>query len=115
MAWVQIDEPKFESSVAAELPITSSLAYFRFHGRNAADWWTGDNETRYRYLYSPEEILQLAERVKAAAGKAPLLFVFFNNHWKAWAPRNANDMKKALDLPYRQLAMNLDIAENEPK
>jgi uncharacterized protein YecE (DUF72 family) len=113
-AWVQIDEPKFASSVAADLPITSSLAYFRFHGRNAADWWTGDNETRYRYLYSPEEISQLGARVRAAAG-ASLLFAFFNNHWKAWAPRNANDMKKALDLPYRQLPLELDIAENEPK
>jgi uncharacterized protein YecE (DUF72 family) len=113
-AWVQIDEPRFESSIGASLPVTSSLAYFRFHGRNAADWWTGDNETRYRYLYSPEEISELAERVKAAAAPAGLLFAFFNNHWKAWAPRNANDMKKALDLPYRQLAMNLDIAEKEP-
>ncbi len=114
-AWVQIDEPKFESSIAEELPVTSSVAYFRFHGRNAAEWWTGDNETRYRYLYSPEEISQLAERVKTAAARASLLFAFFNNHWRAWAPRNANDLKKALDLPYRQLPLELDIAENEPK
>jgi uncharacterized protein YecE (DUF72 family) len=114
-AWVQIDEPRFSTSVAAELPITASLAYFRFHGRNAADWWTGDNETRYRYLYSPQEISQLAERVKAAAAKAPLLFAFFNNHWKAWAPRNANDMKRALQMPFHQIPMNLDIAEEETK
>jgi uncharacterized protein YecE (DUF72 family) len=113
-AWVQIDEPKFESSIAMELPVTSSVAYFRFHGRNAADWWTGDNETRYRYLYSPEEISELADRVRAAA-KAGLLFAFFNNHWKAWAPRNATDLKRALQVPSRQLAMNLDIAEDEPK
>jgi uncharacterized protein YecE (DUF72 family) len=113
-AWVQIDEPKFGTSVAAEVPVTASLAYFRFHGRNAADWWTGDNETRYRYLYSPEEISQLAEKVSAAAG-AGLLFAFFNNHWKAWAPRNANDMKRALQLPYHQIPMNLDIAEEEKK
>jgi uncharacterized protein YecE (DUF72 family) len=114
-AWVQIDEPKFAGSVAAELPVTAPLAYFRFHGRNAADWWTGDNETRYRYLYSPGEISGLAEKVKAAAAKAELLFAFFNNHWKAWAPRNANDMKRALQLPYRQLPLSLDIAEEEPK
>ena len=114
-AWVQIDEPKFAGSIAAELPVTSSLAYFRFHGRNAADWWTGDNETRYRYLYSTEEISELTDRVKTASREARLLFAFFNNHWKAWAPRNANDLKRALQMPYRQLAMNLDIAMEEPK
>ncbi len=115
IAWVQIDEPKFSTSVAVELPVTSSLAYFRFHGRNAADWWTGDNETRYRYLYSPDEIAQLSEKVKTAAAGAELLFAFFNNHWKAWAPRNAGDMKKALGIPSQQIPMNLDIAEEESK
>jgi uncharacterized protein YecE (DUF72 family) len=114
-AWVQIDEPKFESSVAADLPVTAALAYFRFHGRNAADWWTGDNETRYRYLYSPEEVAGLAERVKAAAVQAGLLFAFFNNHWKAWAPRNATDLKQALRLPFHQIPLDLDFAEDESK
>jgi uncharacterized protein YecE (DUF72 family) len=114
-AWVQIDEPKFESSVAAELPLTASLVYFRFHGRNAADWWTGDNETRYRYLYSAEEIKDLAERVRAAAAQAELLFAFFNNHWKAWAPRNATDLKKALRLPFHQIPLDLDFGEDESK
>ena len=111
MAWVQIDEPKFSTSVAAEVPLTSDTAYFRFHGRNAKDWWTGDTETRYKYLYSPEEIAGLAERVKAAAEKSRLLFVFFNNHWQAYAPRNANDLKKALRLPFVQIPINLEILQ----
>jgi uncharacterized protein YecE (DUF72 family) len=115
MAWAQIDEPKFGSSIAAELPLTATPAYFRFHGRNAADWWTGDNESRYRYLYSPEEIAQLAERVRATAAQVGLLFAFFNNHWKAWAPRNANDLKQTLRLPYQQLPLDLDFAETESK
>jgi len=99
IAWVQIDEPKFSSSVAADVPVTADMAYFRFHGRNAKDWWTGDNETRYKYYYSPVEIAGLAERVKAAAEKTKLLFAFFNNHWQAYAPKNAGDLKKALQLP----------------
>ena len=52
ISWVHIDEPKFQSSVDAELPQTSSIAYFRFHGRNKEMWWQGDNETRYKYFYS---------------------------------------------------------------
>jgi uncharacterized protein YecE (DUF72 family) len=112
IAWVQIDEPRFSSSVAAEVPVTADIAYFRFHGRNAKEWWTGDSETRYRYLYSPDEIAGLAERVKAAAGEAKTLFAFFNNHWQAYAPRNANDLKAALQLPFQQIPMNLESAQD---
>ncbi len=113
MAWVQVDEPKFSTSVAAEVPATADMAYFRFHGRNAKDWWTGDSETRYRYLYSPEEIAGLADRVRAAGEKARMLFAFFNNHWQAYAPRNANDLKRALQLPFQGIPMNLEIAQDE--
>ena len=113
IAWVQIDEPKFSTSVAAEVPVTADIAYFRFHGRNAKDWWTGDNETRYRYLYSPEEITGLAERVRAIGEKTRLLFAFFNNHWQAYAPRNANDLKRALQLPFQEITMNLETAQDE--
>ena len=98
IAWVQIDEPKFSSSIAAETPLTSETAYFRFHGRNAENWWNGNVESRYCYLYSPEEIKELAEKVKAAGEKTSLLFAFFNNHWQGYAPRNATDMKTALQL-----------------
>jgi uncharacterized protein YecE (DUF72 family) len=108
IAWVQIDEPEFSTSVAQEVPLTADMAYFRFHGRNAAEWWTGDSATRYRYLYSPDEIAELAERVKKAAAKSKLLFAFFNNHWKAYAPRNANDMKKALQLSFQDMPMPLE-------
>jgi uncharacterized protein YecE (DUF72 family) len=111
IAWVQIDEPKFSTSVAPEVPLTADMAYFRFHGRNARDWWTGDSETRYRYLYSKDEIIELAERVKKAAAKSKFLFAFFNNHWKAYAPRNANDMKKALQIAFQDIPVHLEILE----
>jgi uncharacterized protein YecE (DUF72 family) len=111
IAWVEIDEPRFSTSVAAEVPVTADMAYFRFHGRNAKEWWTGNTETRYRYLYNAEEIHGLAERVKRAAEKAPLLFAFFNNHWQAYAPRNANDLKAALQQPFQQIPMNLEMMQ----
>ncbi len=103
VAWVQIDEPKFPSSVAATLPITADIAYFRFHGRNAANWWSGNGETRYKYLYSPDEIAELAQKVRLAGQQTNLVFAFFNNHWKGWAPRNAVDMMKSLGLPVTEL------------
>ena len=112
MAWVQIDEPKFKSSIAQELPITSDMAYFRFHGRNAEMWWTGDSETRYKYLYSAEEIEELADRVKSSAEQTKLLFALFNNHWRGYAPRNAVDMKKMLELPFQEFPLRTLMEDN---
>ncbi len=112
VAWVQVDEPKFRSSVAREIPLTSDMAYFRFHGRNAEMWWGGDSETRYQYLYSSEEINELARRVKAATEQAKLTFAFFNNHWQGYAPRNAIDMMRTLGLPVRELPIQVMLPDN---
>jgi uncharacterized protein YecE (DUF72 family) len=115
ITWVQIDEPKFGTSVAVDVPVTADMAYFRFHGRNAKDWWSGDSETRYRYLYSTEEIAELADRVTAAGERVGILFAYFNNHWQAYAPRNANDLKKSLQLPFQGIQMHFDSSEDENK
>jgi uncharacterized protein YecE (DUF72 family) len=111
-AWVQIDEPKFKSSIASELPITSDMAYFRFHGRNAEMWWKGNSETRYKYLYSPEEVEELTDRVRSAANQAKVVFALFNNHWQAYAPRNATEMIKGLQLPLGELAQPKPLDED---
>lgn len=97
-AWVQIDEPKSDFSVAQDLPFTADFVYFRFHGRNAEMWWHGNSETRYRYLYSAEEIEELAARVRRAAEASKQVFAFFNNHWQGYAPRNALELMKTLGL-----------------
>jgi len=113
VSWVQIDEPKFSFSIAQELPITSDIAYFRFHGRNAETWWKGDNETRYRYLYSAEEIEELSQRVKIAVGQTKLIFAMFNNHWKAYAPKNAGDLMKSLQLSFREPPIQGELKEEK--
>ena len=113
VAWVQIDEPKFQSSIAVDIPLTSDMAYFRFHGRNKEMWWKGDRETRYEYLYSPEEIDELVERLKEANKQANLLFAFFNNHWRGYAPRNAVDMKRALNSPVKEPPIQAKLPDVE--
>jgi uncharacterized protein YecE (DUF72 family) len=113
VSWVHIDEPKFQSSVAAEIPQTSSLAYFRFHGRNKEMWWQGDNETRYKYLYSQEEINELAVKVNAASREAQYTFALFNNHWQGYAPRNAVDMMRSLQIPFKELPMQVPLDDNQ--
>jgi len=113
IAWVQIDEPKFSTSVAQEVPLTADMAYFRFHGRNKEMWWKGDSETRYKYLYSGEEIHELSEKVKADSDKTGLTFALFNNHWQGYAPRNAFDMMKNLKLPFTELPVQTKLPDDE--
>ena len=112
-AWVQIDEPKFQSSIAADVPLTADMAYFRFHGRNRETWWTGNNETRYKYLYSPEEIKELADKTRPALEQTRLAFAFFNNHWRGYAPRNAVALKKELKLPVQELPVAEKLPDEE--
>ncbi|MBL7125869.1 MAG: DUF72 domain-containing protein [Dehalococcoidales bacterium] len=113
VVWVQVDEPKFPSSIAADVPLTTDMAYFRFHGRNKETWWTGDSETRYKYLYSPEEIRELADKMKPAIERTNLAFAFFNNHWQGYAPRNAVDMKRALKLPVQEFHVPEKLLDEE--
>ncbi len=113
-SWVQIDEPKFELSIARQLPLTSDVAYFRFHGRNAENWWRGNNETRYKYLYSEIEIKELAQKVESASKETKLTFAFFNNHWQGYAPRNAINMIKALKLPFKEPPLQTTLQDENP-
>lgn len=92
VAWCMIDEPKFKTSLGDVLS-TSKVGYFRFHGRNAKEWWGGDRETRYNYLYSPQEIARLAQDVEDVAKHTDSCYVFYNNHFGAKAVVNALQMK----------------------
>jgi len=115
VSWVKIDEPKFQSSISAEVPVTSDTAYFRFHGRNKEMWWKGDSETRYKYLYSDIEIHELAEEVRAVSGEAQYTFALFNNHWQGYAPRNAIDIMRTLQLPFKELPMQVLMDDDSSK
>lgn len=97
-AWVVIDEPKFKTSVR-DIPRTSRLGYLRFHGRNYQEWWRGDNESRYNYLYSPAEQSALAAEVREVAGSSADTYVFYNNHYRAKAVVNALQLKHELGQP----------------
>ncbi|MBN2239394.1 MAG: DUF72 domain-containing protein [Dehalococcoidales bacterium] len=113
--WVEIDEPKFSTSIAAEVPLTSDMAYFRFHGRNRENWWKGNSETRYKYLYSEDELAGLAGKMKEVAANVSLMFAQFNNHWQGYAPRNATDLKKQMKLPFVELPMMKEPEEGTQK
>jgi uncharacterized protein YecE (DUF72 family) len=108
-AWVQIDEPKFPSSIRQDLTgPRSDLYYLRLHGRNAKEWWdSAESEDRYNYFYSGEELEPIAGKVRDVLATARVrpgqtakkAYLFLNNHFSAQSIANAVTLKKMLDEP----------------
>ena len=100
-AWVQIDEPKFHTSIQQDLvPNTDRFYYLRLHGRNAAQWWSPDSpEERYNYLYSPEELRPYAAVVRTVGPEVRKAYLYLNNHFAAKSVVNATVLKHQLGQP----------------
>ncbi|NQV29592.1 MAG: DUF72 domain-containing protein [Candidatus Marinimicrobia bacterium] len=91
-----VDSPSISGGMPLFEAITSDLGYLRFHGRNGANWWTGDNVSRYDYEYSPEELNEWLPRISEMARQAKTTYVSFNNHARGQAIKNANQLKSIL-------------------
>ena len=96
VAQVSVDEPDLPGLLRPTAETTGTLGYVRFHGRNKANWWTGDKASRYDYLYSPEELAEWVKRIREIVAKVPVLLLFFNNHWRGSAAKNAREMRMLL-------------------
>ena len=98
--WAVIDEPKFSGSIEQPLiPDASNapMAYFRFHGRNAAQWWEHvHRDDRYNYLYSAAELRPYVEAARTLSRREQKVLMYFNNHFSAKAPANAAVLKHDL-------------------
>jgi uncharacterized protein YecE (DUF72 family) len=91
-AFVNVDAPALDRLPAASEVVTGELAYLRFHGRNRANWWSGDNVTRYDYLYDLPELQSWLPRIQRMLLRARLLLAVFNNHSRGQAVSNARDL-----------------------
>jgi uncharacterized protein YecE (DUF72 family) len=100
-AWVQIDEPKFDSSIRQDLrPNGGELFYVRLHGRNAAKWWEHElAEDRYNYLYAAAELAPIAQKARDARALVKKAYLYMNNHFSAQSVANAVTLRKMLDEP----------------
>lgn len=66
------------------------LLYVRFHGRNARGWRSGSMQKQFDYDYSEGQLCRWAQdRLVKMAGEARTGVVFFNNHVRGQAPKNA--------------------------
>ncbi|HEX6161791.1 MAG TPA: DUF72 domain-containing protein [Vicinamibacterales bacterium] len=114
-AWVQIDEPKFPSSIRQDLKgPAADLYYLRLHGRNAKEWWDhAESEDRYNYFYSPEELQPIADKVRDVRARIKKAYLFLNNHFSAQSVANAVTLKNMLDDPVKA-KMPAELVERFP-
>lgn len=96
VAFVNVDVPELAGLPTASAQVTSEIAYLRFHGRNSANWWQGDNTSRYDYRYSIQELTQWVPALKKMQAQSRILIVAFNNHAAAKAVRNAEELHKII-------------------
>ncbi|MDH4122995.1 MAG: DUF72 domain-containing protein [Thermoplasmata archaeon] len=108
VADVKVDGPAF--------PITRSLtanqAYVRLHGRNYDIWFKDESESDYRinrydYLYSEEQLSRWKPRIEELMENAPEVRIYFNNHGRAKAVKNALYMMDLLGIPHEQKAVDI--------
>ncbi len=103
VALVAVDAPRLpglyppEGMAAPGTVTCPAFFYLRLHGRNAAGWRSGSMQRQFDYDYSEAELREWTdERISAMAGRAARGFVFFNNHVRGQAPRNAEALAALL-------------------
>jgi uncharacterized protein YecE (DUF72 family) len=100
VGFVNIDQPRLKGNLPATSHVTGTVAYYRFHGRNAAKWFGPDtsNEERYNYLYSDRELEPWAERIREGRARRgdTNAFAVMNNHFRGQAVANALQLQQML-------------------
>jgi uncharacterized protein YecE (DUF72 family) len=88
---VAVDEPDLPGLFPPLDVVTNpALFYVRFHGRNARGWRSGHMQNQFDYDYTPSELKDWADtRIAKMAASSKKGVIFFNNHVRAQAPRNA--------------------------
>lgn len=90
--YVSVDMPQgHPTSIPPVFAATTDLAVLRLHGHS--DRWRSKNiYERFGYLYSDEELKELAPKVRSLAGNAETTQVLFNNCYQDYAQRNATQL-----------------------
>jgi uncharacterized protein YecE (DUF72 family) len=95
---VAVDAPELPGLFPKLDVVTNpDLIYIRFHGRNARGWRSGNMQKQFDYDYRDDELREWADGlIPRMAFRAARGVVFFNNHVRAQAPRNAAQMMRLL-------------------
>ncbi|MGE5365609.1 MAG: DUF72 domain-containing protein [Bacteroidota bacterium] len=98
-----IDQPQLGRSIAFEPVITNDTCYFRFHGRNTDEWKKSvisygkklsyeEQSQRYKYLYSPGELTDIADKIRSVYESVNRIYIIMNNHPGSYGIVNAFEL-----------------------
>ncbi len=73
------------------LEVTGPFAYVRWHGHGVPLW--------YDYTYSAAELAAWVPRVRELEEKVPVVYGFFNNHFRGDAAANCRTLAEQLGVP----------------
>jgi uncharacterized protein YecE (DUF72 family) len=97
---VGVDAPECEHFMAMpglDAVTNPKLTYLRLHGRNAKGYVTGRTVAeRFDYLYSDQELEQMAQRATALARQSSATHVVYNNNARDYPLRNAATFQQLL-------------------
>lgn len=98
VSFANIDQPQLGHALGFTEIVSGRTAYFRFHGRNHAQWLNKDAgvDQRYDYLYSAAELTTFATAIQTALRRTESTYVIFNNHPRGRAVVNALQLQYAL-------------------
>ncbi len=116
MTLCTFDQPQIGKAIQFEPVITNNTAYIRFHGRNTEEWAKSirnfgkaqsyeEQNARYRYLYTPGELVEIEQKIKSIQEKVKEVYVIMNNHPQGEGVVNAFELihlleeKEKVDMP----------------
>jgi uncharacterized protein YecE (DUF72 family) len=90
-----VDMPQVRDLPSSRVEATTNLAYVRFHGQNSPKWaGKATRDERYDYEYTDEELREWVEPIDNLTKYVEQTYVYFNNHYRAKAAKNAQMLKQ---------------------
>jgi uncharacterized protein YecE (DUF72 family) len=95
---VTVDEPELPGLFPSLDVVTNpDFFYVRFHGRNASGWRSGRMAAQFDYDYSDDEMTSFIDgKLQRLLTRGRAGALFFNNHIRGQAPRNAKRLVELL-------------------
>jgi uncharacterized protein YecE (DUF72 family) len=99
LIFVGVDAPPVSGLPRVWAVTNPELLVIRFHGRSDSTWKDTSRSAaeRFRYLYSRQELEELAEQVASTAEEAAETHLLMNNCYQDYSVRNAAELRDLLD------------------
>ncbi len=110
-----VDQPVIGNSMKPGARVTAAVGYLRLHGRNYQNWFKegAGRNARYDYLYSKQEVGDIARLLRVIKQDADETYAITNNHFRGQALVNALEIVEELDA--RPPAVPPLLAEAYPR